>query len=295
MEQTDTCEGHSHAVLVTALNDCIISDRSARLGDVLDTALLRALDIVGEREESVGAESDIMSLIEPCALLFRCEDFRLHLEDLLPCAVSQNVHILLTDVDVDRIVAVSAADIVDERKLKYLRALAEQPVVSLVACETYAVYAGLLSCADADRLTVVSVAYRVGLCVLQSDQRDHEVALCGFREVLVGGDDICKNVIVDDKLVAPLFKCDAEDILVLKRFRHIFRIDLDDVVVSVPLGAEDLKSFLCITGSDDTVGDLTLDDLGCGCGQRRVLLRMRMRAGKALPYHLQSKSSSGHR
>ena len=65
MEQTDTCEGHSHAVLVTALNDCIVSDRSARLGDVLDTALLRALDIVGEREESVGAESDIMSLIEP--------------------------------------------------------------------------------------------------------------------------------------------------------------------------------------------------------------------------------------
>ena len=237
MEQTDTCEGHSHAVLIAALDDSVVSDRSARLGDVLDAALLCALDVIGEREESVGSESDIMSLIEPCALLFRCEDFRLHLEDLLPCAVSQNIHILLTDVNVDRVVAVSTANIVDERKLEYLRALAEQPVVSLVACETYAVDAGLLSCTDTDRLTIVSIAYRVGLCILQSDQGDHKVTLCGFREIFVGGDYICKNVIVDDKLVASLFKCDTENILVLKRFRHIFRIDIDGVVVYVPPGA----------------------------------------------------------
>ena len=60
VEQTDTCEGHSHAVLVTALDDSVVSDGSARLCDVLDAALLRALDVIGEWEESIGAESDVI-------------------------------------------------------------------------------------------------------------------------------------------------------------------------------------------------------------------------------------------
>ena len=55
MEQPDTRKCHRHPVLVAALDDRIVADRAARLGDVANAALLRALDIVREREERVGA------------------------------------------------------------------------------------------------------------------------------------------------------------------------------------------------------------------------------------------------
>ena len=53
MEQTDTCEYHSHSVFIAALDYEVISDGSAWLGDVLHAALMCALNIVREREERV--------------------------------------------------------------------------------------------------------------------------------------------------------------------------------------------------------------------------------------------------
>ena len=42
-------------VLVAALDDSVVTNRSARLCDVLDAALVCALDVVAEREEGIGA------------------------------------------------------------------------------------------------------------------------------------------------------------------------------------------------------------------------------------------------
>lgn len=55
MEQTDSCKCHRHVVLVAALDDSVVTNRSARLCDVLDAALVCALDVVAEREEGIGA------------------------------------------------------------------------------------------------------------------------------------------------------------------------------------------------------------------------------------------------
>ena len=54
MEQTDSCKCHRHVVLVAALDDSVVKNRSARLCDVLDAALVCALDVVTEREEGIG-------------------------------------------------------------------------------------------------------------------------------------------------------------------------------------------------------------------------------------------------
>ena len=57
MEQTHAGEGHDDAVLVALLDDQIIADGAAGLGDVLDTGSHTALNGVGEGEECVGAQS----------------------------------------------------------------------------------------------------------------------------------------------------------------------------------------------------------------------------------------------
>ena len=66
---------------------------------------------------------------------------------------------VLRDVYVDGVVAVSATDVVHEGKIHHLRVLAKPPDVSLVTCETCAVDAALLSGTDADGLAVLYVTY----------------------------------------------------------------------------------------------------------------------------------------
>ena len=117
MEQTDACECHRHSVFIADFDHVVVTDRSARLCDIFYAALVCALDIVAEREEGVRSESHILHLVEPCALLFFREYRRLLREDFLPFAVSKNIHVLVSDVNVDGIVAVRTFDLVDKRKI----------------------------------------------------------------------------------------------------------------------------------------------------------------------------------
>ena len=144
MEQTNASERHCHVIFVAAFNDCVITHGTARLCDVLHTALLCALDIVTEREERVRTKTYAGHLIQPCAFLFSGENFRFYLEDLFPRAVCQNIHVFLSDIYVDGIVSVRAADTIHKLKIQYFRALAQEPVVSLLSGKSCTVYTGLL-------------------------------------------------------------------------------------------------------------------------------------------------------
>ena len=53
MEQTHTGKGHDDAVLVALLDDQIVTDGAAGLGDVLDAGGHAALDGVGEGETTI--------------------------------------------------------------------------------------------------------------------------------------------------------------------------------------------------------------------------------------------------
>ena len=158
MEQTDAGERHHDAILVAGLNDIVIANRAARLCDVSDTGLLCALDVVAEREECVRTDGDAGLRCNPCFLLLCGQRLRLDLELSLPYALCQNVLILVGDVDVNRVVAVRTADTVDKLETQYLRMMAQEPVVRLVARQAGAVDAALLARTDADGLTVLDVA-----------------------------------------------------------------------------------------------------------------------------------------
>ena len=83
-----------------------------------------ALDIVTEREESVGSQCHIGHLIQPCTLLLLGEYRRFYLKGLLPYAVCQHIHVLVANVNVNGVVAVRTLDTVHELQVQHLRSLA---------------------------------------------------------------------------------------------------------------------------------------------------------------------------
>ena len=122
-------------------------------------------------------------------------------------------------------------------------------------------YARLLSCADAYRLTVNSEADGVGLSILQCDEGDDEVALRGRRQFLIFSDDVFKQGLVNFEVVSSLLESYTEYLLCLLYLRDIVRIDFNYVVVAAPLGLQYLKCLGLVPGSYDAVGDLTLDEV----------------------------------
>ena len=121
MEQTDSCKCHRHVVLVAALDDSVITNRSARLCDVLDAALVCALDVVAEREEASEPKVTpfIWSSHARFSSLVKTSGFTLKI--FSHASVCENIHVLLADVNVDRIVTVCAADAVYELQIQHLR------------------------------------------------------------------------------------------------------------------------------------------------------------------------------
>ena len=221
VEQPDSGERHHHVVVVRCLDDKVIADRSAGLGYVLHAASERALDVVSEREECVGTECNVRVLVKPCALLLSGKYSGLRLEDVLPFALGENVHVILADVEVDRVVAVGAADRIKERKVENLLGLAQPPVVRLRTCETRAVDAGLLSGTDTDRLAALAVAHGVGLRVLEGDQGDDQVDLRKLGKVFVLRGNVREQLVVDLELIAALLERDAVHLLVQSRYAKL--------------------------------------------------------------------------
>ena len=121
---------------------------------------------------------------------------------------------------------------------------------------------GLLSGTDADSLTVLDIAYGIGLGILQSDQCDLHIDQGTLRDLLVHSHDIGQQIAVDIQFVTPLLEGDAVYLLALDRSRLIGRIDLDDVVGAFFLLLQQFQCFIGVAGSDDTVGYLSLDQAG---------------------------------
>ena len=273
MEQAHTGERHGDAVLVRGLDHVVIADGAARLYDVLDARLACTFYVVAKREECIRADGHAGVLRDPC-LLFLCgEHLRLDLEGLLPYALCEDILVLIRGINVDRIVAVRAADAVNELEAEDLRMLTNEPVVRLAAREARAVDTALLTCADADGHAVLDVADRVGLGVLERDEREDHVVLCALRQILVLGNDIVQQALADLVVVVALLEADAENITLLDRLWLVVRIDLDHVIAALALGFQDLERFCGEIRGDDAVRDLVCE-VGCGVriagiGQRR--------------------------
>ena len=240
----------------------VVADAAAWLGNVLHARLSGALNIVAEGEERVGADRHARLRGDPRLLFLHAQNLGLYLEDGLPDAVSQNVLVLIREIDVDGIVTVGTAGIVQKLQAQYLGMLAQIPVVRLLAGKTCAVDTALLARAHADSLAVFDVADGVGLGVFERDERDDHVDLCLLGKLVILGDDVRKQRLVDLKIVPALLEGDAEHIFVFLRCGNVFRIDLNDVIAALFLCSEDLKRFIGIARGDDAVGDLFLEIQG---------------------------------
>ena len=80
-------EDHGDAVAITGLDDVVVPDGTAGLGDVGDAALLGALDVVPEGKEGVGGEGNAFGGGQPLFFRFPGKDGGLFRKDPLPCAV----------------------------------------------------------------------------------------------------------------------------------------------------------------------------------------------------------------
>ena len=254
MEEAKACECHCDAVFIARFDNIVIADRAARLCDVRYTASVSAFDVVAEREERIGTERYARERLDPMFFLFARKRLRFFGEELLPYAFCENVHIIIGNVDVDRVVAVGATDRVFEREREHLRMLAEPPDISFVAGKARAMYAGLLACTDTDSLTVFGIADGVRLRVFERDKSDKKVAACFFREVFVRRRAVFKECFRDLCVVARLRERDAEQVFFFDFFRNVVRVDLDDIVRAFTFRFEDSECFVCVTRCDHAVG-----------------------------------------
>ena len=142
--------------------------------------------------------------------------------------------------------------------------LSQMPDVSFVACQSGAVDSGLLPCTNADCLSVLCEANGVGLCIFQCNQCDNKVALCFLRQVLVFCYYIFQKSLIDGEVISALLKGNAENLFLFLHRRHIGRVDFYDIIVALFLCFQNFQCFLCIAGRNDTIGNLSFNQL-CGC------------------------------
>ena len=185
MEKAHACEGHGDTVLVASFNHIIVADRTTSLSDILYTALVGALDIVAKGEEGIATQSHLHVLCEPGFLFVFRQRLGLFLEELLPGTLAQYIVVILRDIHIDGVIAIGTTNLVDERQVHHFRMLAQPPDIGLVTSQTGTVNTALLTSTDTNGLTILYVAYRVTLGVLQGDEGDNQVALCLWGESLV--------------------------------------------------------------------------------------------------------------
>ena len=132
--------------------------------------------------------------------------------------------------------------------------LPQEPAVRLLPRQAGAVDTALLACADADRLAVLDVADRVGLRVLERDERQDHIVARGLGQILVFGHDVVQQAFGNLVIVVALLEGHAENVALLDGLRGIARVDLDDVIAALALSFEDFERLRRVGGGDDAVG-----------------------------------------
>jgi hypothetical protein len=80
--------------------------------------------------------------------------------------------------------------------------------------------------------------------------------------LLVAGNDVLEQSLVDLAIVPLLLKRDPVNLTGLDLGRNVISVHLEDTVLSTLLLLQDLESFWLVTGGDNTIGNFSGDDLG---------------------------------
>lgn len=215
--------------------------------------------------ESITGNADILELLHPSLTLLSSEGSGDLLEDSLESlTLGAVLRELAANEQVDGVTLVGSLGSLLPLDSKNTLVEAHPPVVGLVTGKSGAVDSRLLSSTETNNLSVVGVAYRVALSVLESDGSDSKIAssALGERSSVLGGDDGAEVLGSDLNIVAVLLEVDTVDGASLGGRRVVLRIDLEDEVSATLLLLEDFKSGVLVTRGNDTVRDLLGDDAG---------------------------------
>ena len=171
MEQPNAGKRHDHIVFIADGDDVIISKRPAGLRYVLHAALMSALDVVAKGEECIGTQRHSCHRVKPCPLLFLCKDIRLDFEYLLPLTFCQYIHILVSDIEIDGVIADRPLDLVHKGQFQNLGSLAQIPVIRFVARQPRAMHPRLLARSNPDGLSALGVTYGYAKSPLISEEK----------------------------------------------------------------------------------------------------------------------------
>ena len=139
--------------------------------------------------------------------------------------------------------------------------LPQPPDICLVPSQSGAVDSGLLSSTDTDCLTILDIADRIRLGIFQGNQRNQQVMLLVFRQVLVLCYDVFQHAFINFQVISALFKGYAKYLFPFQCGWFIGRVNLNDVISALPLGFQDLECFRFIARCNDSVRNFPLNHL----------------------------------
>ena len=141
VEQTHAGKCHCHTVLISRLDNQIVTYRSARLCYIAYAALCCAVDIIREWEERIGCYGNAAYVGKVRILLLTGKWLGSFGKVVLPYVITEyGVCISVGEIKVDDIVFIGSADAVCERQREDSLALAEMPEICLVTRKACAMY-----------------------------------------------------------------------------------------------------------------------------------------------------------
>mmetsp|Transcript_22634 Transcript_22634/g.52742 ORF Transcript_22634/g.52742 Transcript_22634/m.52742 type:complete len:308 (+) Transcript_22634:86-1009(+) len=264
VEQTESREGHDHAILVGSLDDFGIANAATWLDDVLHASLGRLVKAVAERKEGIGRQGDPLEGGEPFLLLDLRQWFGNHFKLLLPLASLNRGEIAFNEANagVHFVLALRAGL---ELQALHLRVLPQKPGVGLTACEFDAVDPALLPSADTNNLPVLCIRNTVRLGVLDSHRGHDQVGDSRGGDVLdLRGDGFQVLLWCELHLVPPLAKPGTHDLAVLHA-RQCSALDgLEENELAPLLCPQDFERLGSVARCNDAIRDFCLENHGRG-------------------------------
>lgn len=253
--QSQVSVAEHQVTLIRSFNTFLVHDTSTGGCEVGSAAPLRSVNIVGEGEKGVRGTSDTSQLLHVLFPFLLSQRLGHSLEQALPLSTLTTLGFkrLASDEQIDGIGLVGSLGAFLEGQLEDTRVVSKPPVVSLVTSETSAVDTRLLAGTETDDGTIKSVTNGVRLGVLESKGSDDEIGDGRLGEILVGGDNIFKEGLVNLAVVSLLLEGNAVDLSGFDLGGNVGGVHLEDTVLATLLLAEDLKSLRLVARRDDTV------------------------------------------
>lgn len=185
MEQANAGKGHCNAILVAGSNHMIVTDASTCLCNIFNAALMSPFYIIAKWEESIRPQADTCILADPLFLFLKRKHRRLFGKEILPYSISKYIVMILTDVNINGIIAICTADMLYPRQCKHFWMLTQPPYVGFITGQTRAMNAALLTGTNTYGLSTLYIAHGIALGILQCDQGNFQIALGILRKRLI--------------------------------------------------------------------------------------------------------------